>query len=332
MVVMQALRVHQNGEPLQVLQLESVSEPVAGEGQLGIRVHAAALNFADGMLAKGIYQLKPDLPFTPGMEVAGEIVEIGPQTQTSLRVGDRVMAVPELPDGGLAQHCLAAAVNCYEIPDDVDYSVAAATLIPFQTSYIALSRRGQLAAGENLLVHAGAGGVGSAAIQLGVAMGARVIATAGSDQKCQICLDLGAEAAINYRASDFVEEVKQLTAGKGADVIYDPVGGDTFDRSRKCIAWEGRILVVGFASGDIPKAPANHALFRNYSVVGVYMGGYPHFAFDYLREVNDQLWRWYQQGKIKPLIGQKIGLHEAAEAIADLGDRKTVGKVIVLLE
>lgn len=329
---MQALRVHRHGDPLNVLQIDELVEPVASVGQLRIRVHAAALNFADGMLAQGTYQLKPELPFTPGMEVSGEVVEIGPQTTTSLSIGDRVMAVPDLPDGGLAQQCLAAAINCYKIPDNVDYSVAAATLIPFQTSYIALSRRGKLMPGETLLVHAGAGGVGSAAIQLGVAMGAKVIATAGDEAKLQICRDMGAEFAINYRDQDFVKEVKHLTAGLGADVIYDPVGGDVFDRSRKCIAWEGRILVVGFASGEIPQAPANHALFRNYSVVGVYMGGYPHVAFDYLRQVNDQLWDWYQQGKIEPLIGRKIALSEAAQAIADLGNRKTVGKVIVSID
>ena len=195
---------------------------------------------------------------------------------------------------------------------------------------MALHRRASLQPGETLLVHAGAGGVGSAAIQLGRAAGARVLATAGGPDKVEVCRQLGAEVAIDYRAEDFVDIVKEHTDGRGADVIYDPVGGDVFDRSRRCIAWEGRLLVIGFTSGRIPEVPANHVLLKNYAVVGVHWGQYNRHEPSLIAETHAELVRLHAEGSVAPLIGRRVPMAEAAAALADLGARRTVGKVVVL--
>lgn len=324
---MRALQVEELGAPIEVLKMVDIESPEPGPGEVRIQVGAAALNFADELLSRGLYQLKPDLPFTPGMEVAGEVTAVG--EGVDIELGRRVMAVPALPKGGLAQECLAEARNCFTVPDDVEFDQAAAILIPCQTSHTALHRRGNLQAGETLLVHAGAGGVGSAAIQLGVAAGATVIATAGGPEKVEICKQLGAHHAIDYRAGDFVDAVKAITDGRGADMIYDPVGGDVFDRSRKCVAWEGRIIVVGFAGGRIPQIPANQLMFRNYSVIGCYMGGYSDRDRPYMDAMFEEIFDMYRKGKIKPLINKSLPLAEAAAAIAELASRGTVGKVII---
>ena len=325
---MRALRVHALGKAEDVLAEEQIDAPMPGPGQVRVRVAAAALNFADDLLCRGKYQIRPELPFTPGMELAGQVVACG--EGATVAIGERVMANAALPHGAFAEEALASANALYPVPDWLDDSQAAGMLVTYQTSYVALDRRAGLAEGETLLVHAGAGGVGSAAIQLGRALGARVIATAGGPDKVRVCRELGADIAIDYRSEDFVERVNDATDGRGANVIYDPVGGDTFDRSRKCIAWEGRILVVGFASGRIPDAPANHAMVKNYSIVGVHIGGYPQFDRAYLEDVHEQLMRLHRAGQIKALIHSTISLGEVPAAIGRLVRRGTVGKVIAI--
>jgi NADPH2:quinone reductase len=325
---MRALRVHALGKAEDTLVEEQIDAPMPGPGQVRVRVAAAALNFADDLLCRGEYQVRPELPFTPGMEMAGRVVACG--EGANVAIGERVMANAALPHGAFAEEALAAEGSLYPAPDWLDDSQAAGMLVTYQTSYVALDRRAGLVAGETLLVHAGAGGVGSAAIQLGKALGARVIATAGGPDKVRVCEELGADIAIDYRSEDFVQRVNDATDGRGANVIYDPVGGDTFDRSRKCIAWEGRILVVGFASGRIPQAPMNHAMVKNYSLVGVHIGGYNQFDHAYLEDVHEQLMRFHQEGKIKALIHSTISLGEVPAAIGSLVRRGTVGKVIAI--
>jgi NADPH2:quinone reductase len=302
-----------------------VPEPAAD--QVRIRVGAAALNFGDDLLCRGTYQLRPELPFTPGLEVAGEVVAAG--ARAGIAEGTRVMGVPALPAGGLAEYALADARNCYAIPPTLPDRDAAAMLIPFQTGHIALHQRGGLKSGETLLVHAGAGGVGSAAIQLGKVAGARVIATAGGPEKVAICRGLGADLAIDYLAEDFPARVREATGGEGADVIYDPVGGDVFEKSRKCVAWHGRILVVGFAGGAMVDAPMNQLLFRNYSLVGVYMGEYSHRDRPFLDRVHAEILALYADGRIKPLIHAGVPMEGVPAAIAGLAGRATAGKVVV---
>ncbi len=325
---MRALRVHELGEPSDVLRLEELPLPDPGSHQVRIRVAAAALNFADDLLCRGQYQEKPELPFTPGMELAGEVVAVGKKARTAM--GERVMALGALPHGALAEEALAHDVMCYPIPESLPDIEAAAMLVAYQTAYVALHRRAEIRSGEVLLVHAGAGGVGSAAIQLGKAAGAYVIATAGGAEKAEICRELGADLSIDYRAEDFVEEVNRETEGRGADVIYDPVGGDIFDRSRKCIAWEGRLLIIGFASGRIPEAPANHALVKNYSILGVYFARYSQMNPGYLEQSHAELMRLHAEGRISPLIRERVGLEDVPSAMSQLVGRGTVGKVVVI--
>ena len=325
---MRAWRVATHGDPEKVMALEDdvpVPEPAAD--QVRIRVGAAALNFGDDLLCRGTYQLRPELPFTPGLEVAGEVVAAG--SEAGLSPGTRVMAVPALPWGGLAEYALADARNAYPIPSDLPDTDAAAMLIPFQTGHVALHRRGQLQPGETLLVHAGAGGVGSAAIQLGKAAGARVIATAGGAEKVALCRRLGADLGIDYLKEDFVAQVREATGGQGADVIYDPVGGEVFEKSRKCVAWQGRILIIGFAGGEMTQAPMNQLLFRNYSLVGVYMGEYSHRERPYLDAVHQEILDLYREGRIQPLIHARVPLSGVPAAIAGLAGRATAGKVVI---
>ncbi|MAI80094.1 MAG: alcohol dehydrogenase [Deltaproteobacteria bacterium] len=325
---MRAWRVHQLGDPQDALRLDQDAPiPKPAADQVLLRVGCSALNFADGLLCRGEYQVKPDLPFSPGLEVSGEVVSGG--ESVGINAGRRMMGTTFLPAGGLAEYCLVNHRNLYPVPDDMSDEDASALLIPYQTAHIALHRRGNLQPGETLLVHAGAGGVGSAAIQLGKAAGARVIATAGGASKVEICREIGADVVIDYRTEDFVERVHAETDGLGADVIYDPVGGDIFDRSRKAIAWEGRLLVIGFAGGRIADAPTNHPFIRNYSIVGVYIGEYSHRDHDFLLATHADLMRLYSTGKISPLVHTLAPMEEAGEAIGRLLSRRTTGKVVV---
>jgi NADPH2:quinone reductase len=325
---MRAWRVHELGEPEDVLQLDEVDPPAPGPGQVVIDVVAAAMNFPDILVCRGQYQEKPPLPFTPGIEVAGVISAVGPGV-TNVVPGQRVVGSPVAPHGGLSEQTVARAERVFAIPDAMPFEPASGLQVTYKTGVLALHRRAHLQPGETLLVHAGAGGVGSAAIQLGLVAGARVIATAGGPDKVEVCRKLGAEVAIDYLTEDFVEIVKEATGGDGADVIYDPVGGDVFERSTKCIAFEGRLLVIGFTSGRFPEVRANHVLVKNYSVVGVHFGLYSRKMPEVPVEVHDEVVRLYMDGRIDPLVGEVVPMEEAPRALTALGDRSSCGKVVV---
>ena len=324
---MRAWRVHELGDPERVLRLDEVPDPQPTLGKVLVRVRAAALNFPDVLLCQGRYQEKPPLPFTPGLEVCGEVVSGG--QASGLTPGTRVYGAPGLPGGGLAEYALLPESETYLVPDGMPDAQAAGLYITYQTAYVGLHRRAALRAGETLLVHAGAGGVGSAAIQIGLAAGARVIATAGGPDKTARCADLGAHEVIDYATEDVVDRVRQLTDGVGADVIFDPVGGEVFDASRRCVAFEGRLLVIGFAGGTIPQVPAGHLLVKNYSVVGLHWGLYRQKDPGYVGQVHQELTRLYARGAIAPLVGAELPLEQAPQALNRLATRATVGKVVL---
>ena len=324
---MKAWQVKQLADPEKALYLADVDKPAVEKGKVLIKVESSAINFYDILLCQGKYQEKPPRPFTPGSEVSGTIEEIAEGSK--FKVGQRVLAQPTLPNGGYAEYVAVDENRVYEITDSMNWNEAAALFVTYQTAYYALHYRAQLKEGEVLLVHAGAGGVGSAAIQLGKAAGAKVIATAGGSEKIKVCLDLGADVVIDYLKEDFVDIVKKETTGRGADVIYDPVSGDVFDRSRKCIAFDGRLLVIGFAGGRIPEAPANHALVKNYSIVGVHWGYFRRLYPEGVVDIHNHLMKLYDEGKIKPLIYREYAFEDVIQALNELGSRKTFGKLII---
>jgi NADPH:quinone reductase len=325
---MRSWRLHELGEPTDVLVLEDVPSPEPGPGEVLIDVAAAALNFPDALFCRGQYQERPALPFSPGLEVAGTVKAVGDGV-TRVEPGQRVAAMPLRPWGGLSEQTLALAPQAFPVPATLDDAAASALIITYQTGWVGLFHRARLQPGETLLVHAGAGGVGSAAIQLGLAGGAMVIATAGGPAKVDVCRRLGAHHVIDYSSEDFVKVVKELTDGWGADVVYDPVGGDVFDRSRKVMAWEGRLLVIGFTSGRIPEAPTNHILLKNYAVVGVHWGAYNRYDPERLHRCHDELIRLHSEGKIAPLVQRRVPFEEAPQAIAALASRGSWGKLVV---
>jgi NADPH2:quinone reductase len=321
--------VRQLGGP-ETIRFEEFAEGEPAEGLVRIGLRAASINYFDALMVAGQYQTKPDLPFVPGSEVSG-VVTSAP-SGSGFKPGDRVMALVDnggLTRGGYADIADAAPGAVAHIPEKMSFEDAAGFHIIFQTGWFGLHRRANLKAGETLLVHAGAGGVGSAAIQLGKAAGATVIATAGSDEKVAVCREIGADHAINYKTQDFVEEVKQITGGRGADVIYDPVGGDVYDRSTKCVAFEGRIVIVGFTSGRIPQAAANHVLIKNYSVVGLHWGLYGKRMPELIPLASKALLELYEAGKIKPYIATRLPLSEAPRALTAVAGGKSTGKVIL---
>jgi NADPH2:quinone reductase len=315
---MRAWRVHELGHP-SAMTLDEVPVPTPADGQVLVRVRAAALNFPDVLMAAGLYQVRPPLPYIPGIELCGEVEG----------TGQRVLGAPADGNGAFADYVLMDAARAWPVPEGMSDEKAAALFITYQTGHVGLHRRAHLQAGEWLLVHAGAGGVGSAAIQLGKAAGAHVIATAGGPEKVQVCRDLGADHVVDYTAEDFVAVVKEVTDGRGADVVFDPVGGDVFDRSRRCIAFEGRLVVVGFTSGRIPEVPANHVLIKNYSVVGLHWGLYLQRDPAVFGLVHEELTRLYEDGRIDPLVSRVLPLDEAPQALGALANRSTVGKVVL---
>jgi NADPH2:quinone reductase len=321
---MKAWQVRRLGDPEQALELARVEEPVPESDEVVIEVEAAALNFFDILLCRGEYQERPDLPFTPGGEISGTVREAG----EGARAGQRVIATPPLPRGGYAEMVSVPESSVFPIPESMPFEKAAALPITYQTAHVALHRRTHLQAGETVLVHAGAGGVGSAAIQIANAAGARVIATAGGPEKVEVCRGLGAEITIDYREENFVEAVKEATDGRGADVIFDPVGGDIFDGSRRCVAFEGRIVVIGFAGGRIAEAPTNHVLVKNYSVVGMHWGLYTRVMPDLVRSTHRDLISLYERGGIDPLIFKTVSFGELPQALNLLGSRGSYGKVL----
>lgn len=324
---MRAWQVHELGDPADVLRLVEVADPEPGPGEVLVEVAATACNFPDVLLCQGRYQEKPPLPFTPGMEVSGTVVAAG--EGAAFAVGDKVLGQPTPPRGGYADLTVLAAENTYAWPDGMTGAQAAGFFVTYQTGYCALHHRAALQPGEVLLVNAAAGGVGTAAVQLGLAAGATVIGTAGGPEKCDLVRSLGAHHVIDYASEDLVSRVKELTGGRGADVIYDPVGGDVFDQSRRAAAFEGRILVIGFASGRIPDAPANHALVKNYSIVGVHWARYRTEQPERIREWHDALVDLSARGLIDPLVGEEHGFDDVVHALDRLASRRTTGKVVI---
>jgi NADPH2:quinone reductase len=298
--------------------------PVRGRDQFLVRVNAAGVNFADTLMTRGLYQRKPETPFTPGIEVAGEIVD----ADTSDDRRGRVCA--NIPTGGFAELALVPARAATTIPDDVPSDVALALLgVNYPTAYYALHYRAQIRPGETVLVHAGAGGVGSAALQIALAHGCRPIAVAGSQEKLAICRELGAETVVSYESADWESAVRAVTGGAGADVIFDPVGGAVGVASLRCLAWRGRLLTVGFASGSIPELPSNRLLLKEGSALGVFWGEAAKRDPALLREVHAALLTLYRAKQVAPLIGARFALADAPLALATLGARKSVGKIVL---
>ncbi|WP_454256501.1 NADPH:quinone oxidoreductase family protein [Pseudomonas sp. Marseille-Q8238] len=312
--------------PAENLVLEEVASPEPKKNEIVLDVHAAGVNFPDTLIIEGKYQFKPPFPFSPGGEAAGVVAAVGEKI-THVRPGDRVMALTGW--GSFAEQVAVPGYNVMPIPKGIDFQSAAAFSMTYGTSMHALKQRGNLKAGETLLVLGASGGVGLAAVEIGKAMGAKVIAAASSTEKLAVAKAAGADELINYSESSLKEEIKRLTGGQGVDVIYDPVGGELFEEAFRSIAWNGRLLVVGFASGAIPSLPANLPLLKGASLVGVFWGSFAQ------RQPQDnlanfqQLFEWYAEGKLKPLVSQVFPLEKTAEAINALGQRKAVGKVVV---
>ncbi len=316
---MQAWQVHENGEPGEVMRLEEVARPTPGDGQVLLKVRAANINFPDALMARGHYQVRPPLPFTPGVEICGETED-----------GRRVLANPALPYGGFAEYAVADSAALLPAPDSLDDAEAAALHIGYQTGWFGLHRRARLEAGETLLVHAAAGGVGSAAVELGKAAGARVIGVVGGADKAVVARELGCDVVIDRRSEDVITAVKEATGGRGADVIYDPVGGDAYTQSTKVVAFEGRIVVVGFASGAIPSPSLNHALVKNYAILGLHWGLYNTKNPKLVQHCHEQLTELAARGAIKPLVSERVPLAGAAAAVQRVADGVTTGRVAVV--
>ncbi|MGW2251178.1 NADPH:quinone oxidoreductase family protein [Kitasatospora sp. NPDC001660] len=320
---MRAWQVGELGEPLGVMRLaEDVPQPVPRPGQLLVRVRAAAVNFPDALMVRGHYQVRPPLPFTPGVELCGEVVD-------GARRGERLIGNPVLPHGAFAEYALLDAAAAFPAPETLDDAEASALHIGYQTAWFALHRRARLRAGETLLVHAAAGGVGSAAVQLGRAAGARVIAVAGGPAKAETARALGADLVVDRTAEDFVAAVKEATGGRGADVVFDPVGGDAFTGSTKCIAFEGRIVVVGFAAGQIPAPALNHALVKNYAILGLHWGLYNTHAPQTVQAAHEELTKLAEEGAVRPLVSARLPLVSAADAVQRVADGLSVGRIVV---
>ena len=329
---MKAWRVERLGEPRDALALGEVDDLVPTADQVLVRVLAAAANFPDALLCRGAYQIKPDLPFTPGIELCGKVVAIGDEV-TRLAVGDRVLGNPDLPHGGFAEYALMSQDTTFLAPPVLDDAEAAALHIGYQTGWFGLHRRAGLRAGETLLVHAAAGGVGSAAVQLGRAAGATVIGVVGGKEKARAAEALGCDLVIDRTGEDpaaIAARVKEFTGGRGADVVYDPVGGDAHTASAKCVAFEGRIVVVGFASGTIPAPALNHALVKNYSILGLHWGLYAAKDPAAVLACHTELTRLAAEGAVDPLIGERVPLAGAAEAVQRVADGTTTGRSVVV--
>ncbi|WP_225845797.1 NADPH:quinone oxidoreductase family protein [Streptomyces sp. HPF1205] len=330
---MKAWRVHENGEPGAVMRLETVPDPSPGPGEVLLRVLAAGVNFPDALLCRGQYQTRPPLPFTPGVELCGEVVALGEGAEEGPgrpAVGERVIGPAALPGGAFAEYAVVPAAGVLPAPAALDDAEAAALHIGYQTGWFGLHRRAALRPGETLLVHAAAGGVGSAAVQLGKAAGATVIGVVGGPGKARTARDLGADIVVDRRAEDFVAVVKEATSGRGANVVYDPVGGDAYTKSTKCVGFEGRIVVVGFAGGTVPAPALNHALVKNYSILGLHWGLYTTHDPVAVRHAHDELTHLAAEGLVKPLVSERVPLTGAADAVRRVSDGATVGRVVVI--
>lgn len=320
---MRAIRIHEFGEPKD-LKLDEIPRPEAGPGEILVRVRSAALNFPDILKIAGKHQNKIEPPFSPGSEFAGTVAEVGAGIE-GFEEGDRVFA--RMGSGGFAEYVAVPVDKIVRTPDGMPDEDAAVFSLVYHTSYIALIHRGRLQPGETVLIHSAAGGVGLAAVQIARAKGAgKIIGTVGSDEKEELVRENGADLVVNYQTQDFVEVVKRETDGRGADIIYDPLGGEVGERSAKCIASEGRILIIGFTSGAFPKFRSNHMLVKNYDVIGVLIGRTNEAAH---RRSWDEVLDLYLKGAIKPVISRRFPMEKAAEAMELLSSRKAVGKIVL---
>ncbi len=312
--------------PAETLVLEEIASPEVKKTEIVLDVYAAGVNFPDTLIIEGKYQFKPPFPFSPGGEAAGVVAAVGEKV-SHVKVGDRVMALTGW--GSFAEQVAVPGYNVMPIPAGMDFNSAAAFGMTYGTSMHALKQRANLQPGETLLVLGASGGVGLAAVEIAKAMGAKVIAAASSAEKLAVAKAAGADELINYSETNLKDEVKRLTGGLGVDVIYDPVGGDLFDQAIRSIAWNGRLLVVGFASGRIPELAVNLCLLKGAAVLGVFWGAFAQRQPQDNAANFQQLFAWYAEGKVKPLVSQVFALEQAAEAINALGQRKAVGKVVV---
>jgi NADPH2:quinone reductase len=325
---MKALVCQEYGPPEALVVVEMASEPTPS-GHLKIRVRAAGVNFPDVLIIKGEYQFKPTPPFSPGAEVSGDVLEVGDGV-SGFAVGDRVIAMTGW--NGFREEVVVAAERCLQMPAKMDYDTGAALSMTYGTSYHALVQRGRLKSGETLLVLGATGGVGTAAVEIGKLLGARVIAAGGSDDKlAAIQAQYGVDHVVNYTTSPLKDQIKQLTSGAGADVIYDAVGGDLFDQSLRSINWDGRLLVVGFASGRIPEAKANLVLLKGCSIVGVFWGAFTAREPETNKQNFAQLFRWFDEGKLKPVISKRYPLEKGGEALRAIVNREIVGKAVITI-
>jgi len=322
---LKALLCKQYGLP-DTLVLEDVADPVPGPNQVVVDMKAAGVNFPDVLIIQNKYQFKPPLPFAPGAELAGVISAVG-EGVSHLKVGDRVIG--STGHGAFAEKVLVPAARVIPIPPGVEFDVAAAFTLTYGTSYHALVNRAVLEPGETLLVLGAAGGVGLSAVEIGKALGARVIAAASTDEKLAVCREHGADATINYHTEDLRERIKALTDGKGPDVVYDPVGGHYAEPTFRSIAWHGRYLVIGFANGEIPKLPLNLPLLKEASIVGVFWGAFVAREPKIFMADLQKLFAWVAQGKLRPHISARYPLAQGVQALNDMMNRKVMGKVVV---
>ena len=324
---MLAWQVRELGEPVDVLQLREAPDPQPVPGQILVRVLASAANFPDVLMCRGMYQVRPAMPFTPGVELCGEVAALG-EGVSGYAIGDRVIGASVLPHGGFAELAIMNMATTYAAPTSLDNAESAAFYLGYQTGWFALHRRAHLQPGEALLVHAAAGGVGSAAVQLGKAAGARVIGVVGGPDKAQVARSLGADLVIDRLSEDFVASVKEFTDGRGADVVFDPVGGDAYQRSTKCIAFEGRIVIVGFAGGEVQSAALNHALVKNYSILGLHWGYYNEKDPTAVDACQVILTAMADAGTLRPLVSERLAISEVAGGIQRLAEGSTTGRVV----
>lgn len=313
--------------PLEKLQYQEVADPVAHPGSVVLDIQAAGVNFPDGLMVQGLYQMKPAFPFTPGSEVAGVITELGEGVK-HFSIGDRVIGFVGV--GGYAEKAACPATHLIPIPDGISSEEAAGLSTAHATAHHALKQRANIQPGETLLVTGAAGGTGLAAVQIGKAMGATVIAACSTEEKLQMAKDNGADILINYAENDLKTELKKINGGKGIDVVYDAVGGDAFDACSRCMAWNGRLLVIGFASGRIPELPVNLTLVKGYSVVGVFWGSFTaHQPKDFADNMKELL-TWYLQGKVKVIVDGALPLAQAKDALDKVMNRQVKGKMVLL--
>lgn len=324
---MKAIQCHKHGLPSD-LTYTDVNLPKPGDKEILISIKACSLNFPDTLIIQGKYQFKPDLPFTPGSDIAGVVKEVG-ELVKHLKVGDEVFGFTMT--GGFAEEAIVPAKMVFPKPPNMDFPTAASFLLAYGTSYHALKDRALLKSGETLVVLGASGGVGLAAIELGKVLGARVIAAASTDEKLDVCKAHGADDTINYSKEDLKNRIKELTDGKGADVIYDPVGGDYSESALRAIAWEGRYLVVGFAAGDIPKIPLNLALLKGCQIVGVFWGAFA--TKDPMANMTNsmELMQLFTEGKLKPRIHATYCLEDTPIALQEMMDRKVKGKSVIVM-